>query len=148
LPLFLPVFVLLFLFGIHNKYAILLANKIKKHQSSAWLVNTGWTGGAYGTGSRIKLAYTRAIIHAIQNGDLEKVATTIDPEFGFAVPVSCPGVPAKLLQPRKTWADKNKFEVTKEKLIRLFQQNFKQFESQVSLEISEASPKLGTSMSI
>ena len=131
-----------------NKYASLLADKIKKYRSSAWLVNTGWTGGAYGTGSRIKLAYTRAIIHAIQNGDLENVEAIVDPAFGFTVPINCPGVPSKLLQPRNTWTNKSQFDVTKEKLIRLFQDNFKQFESQVSLNISTASPKLKTSVEI
>jgi phosphoenolpyruvate carboxykinase (ATP) len=125
-----------------NQYANLLADKIKKHNSKAWLVNTGWTGGAYGTGSRIKLAYTRAIIHAIQSGALDEVESSIDPMFGFAVPSSCPGVPAELLQPKNTWADKAAFEATKEKLIDLFQKNFQQFESGVDRKILAAGPKL------
>ena len=80
-----------------NKYAELLAEKIKKHQAKAWLVNTGWTGGAYGVGSRIKLKYTRAIIDAIHNNSFEKVDFVTDPEFGIQVPLSCPGVPSEIL---------------------------------------------------
>ena len=92
-----------------NKYAELLADKIKKHNAKAWLVNTGWTGGAYGVGSRIKLKYTRAIIDAIQNNDFDDVETVIDPEFGFEIPTSCPDVPAELLVPKNTWDDKSKY---------------------------------------
>ena len=84
-----------------NKYAELLAEKIKQHNATAWLVNTGWTGGAYGTGSRIRLKYTRAIIDAIHNDDFDKVDFVKDEAFGFNIPVSCPGVPAEILIPKK-----------------------------------------------
>ncbi len=125
-----------------NKYAELLADKIKKHDAKAWLVNTGWTGGAYGVGSRIKLKYTRAIIDAIQNNDFDNVETVIDPEFGFEIPTSCPNVPAELLVPKNTWDDKSKYQEIKEKLVHLFQNNFKEFEAGVNQDILAAGPKL------
>ena len=125
-----------------NKYAELLANKMKKNQAKAWLVNTGWTGGEYGVGSRIKLKYTRAIIHAIQNGSLETLDKFRDPNFGFQVPASCPGVPAEILQPENTWADKVGFEKTKENLIKLFQDNFENFARKVHPDIVKAGPKI------
>ena len=127
-----------------NKYAELLANKMKTHNAKAWLVNTGWTGGAHGVGSRIKLKYTRAIIDAIHNGDLDNVDTVTDQEFGFEVPVSCPGVPSEILLPKNTWEDKDKYDETKQKLISLFQENFKQFEAKVNPEIVAAGPKAGS----
>lgn len=124
-----------------NRYAELLAEKIKKHGATAWLVNTGWTGGAYGTGSRINLKYTRAIIDAIHNGDFADVEMVTDPNFGFDVPTSCPGVPSEVLIPKETWADKDAFENEKAKLVGLFQDNFKAFEAGVNKEILEAGPK-------
>ena len=124
-----------------NKYAELLAEKIKKHKAQAWLVNTGWTGGAYGVGSRIKLKYTRAIIDAIQNNDFDNVETVVDREFGFEVPLSCPGVPSEILIPKNTWDDKAKFDEVKHKLIGLFQNNFKAFEASVNAKIISAGPK-------
>lgn len=125
-----------------NKYAELLAQKIKEHQATAWLVNTGWTGGTYGVGSRIKLKYTRAIIDAIHNNDFAQVETITDPEFGFAIPTSCPNVPSELLIPKNTWAEKDKYDKVKQKLINLFNDNFKQFEAQVNPEIVQAGPKI------
>ena len=126
-----------------NRYAELLAQKIEKHGAKAWLVNTGWTGGAFGVGSRFKLRYTRAIITAIQNGDLDNVAYTTDSDFGFQIPTSCPGVPDELLIPRNTWEDKGAYDQTKEKLIKLFQDNFEKFAANVNKEIVESGPKLG-----
>ena len=123
-----------------NKYAELLAEKIKKHNAKAWLVNTGWTGGAHGVGSRIKLKCTRAIIDAIHNNDFENVDTVRDAEFGFEIPLSCPGVPAEILVPRNTWEDKADYDKVKEKLINLFQNNFKAFEQSVNPKIVEAGP--------
>jgi len=125
-----------------NKYAELLAEKIKKHDAKAWLVNTGWTGGAHGVGSRIKLKFTRAIIDAIHNNELDNVEIVVDPAFGFEVPLSCPGVPADILLPKNTWEDKAKFDEVKEKLVTLFQNNFKQFEASVNADIIQAGPKL------
>lgn len=124
-----------------NKYAEMLAHKMKHHNAKAWLVNTGWTGGAHGVGSRIKLSYTRAIIDAIHNKDLENVNFVVDPHFGFQVPTSCPGVPDEMLSPENTWADKNAFAQTKDKLVNLFINNFKQFELGVNPNIVEAGPK-------
>ncbi|MDF1696707.1 MAG: phosphoenolpyruvate carboxykinase (ATP) [Saprospiraceae bacterium] len=124
-----------------NKYAELLAEKIKKHNATAWLVNTGWTGGAHGVGSRIKLKYTRAIIDAIHNNDFANVETVVDPNFGFEVPLSCPGVPSEILVPKNTWEDKEGYETVKSKLVKLFQDNFKAFEASVNTEITEAGPK-------
>ncbi len=125
-----------------NKYAELLAQKIKKHNAKAWLVNTGWTGGAYGVGSRIKLKYTRAIIDAIQNNDFDNVETVADQEFGFNIPVSCPGVPSELLVPKNTWEDKVAYDQVKVKLVQLFQDNFRDFEASVNQEIIDAGPKV------
>ena len=125
-----------------NKYAELLAEKIKDNNAQAWLVNTGWTGGAYGVGSRIKLRYTRAIIDAIHNGDFDDAPTLVDEEFGFEIPLTCPGVPSELLIPRNTWADKSKYDETKEKLIQLFRKNFEQFEAGVNDDIINAGPKV------
>jgi phosphoenolpyruvate carboxykinase (ATP) len=124
-----------------NKYAELLAEKIKKHHAKAWLVNTGWTGGAHGVGSRIKLKYTRAIIDAIHNNDFDQVEFVMDPEFGFEIPLICPGVPSELLVPINTWDNKEQYGETKRKLVKLFQNNFKQFESGVNDDILAARPK-------
>ncbi|PHN07549.1 phosphoenolpyruvate carboxykinase (ATP) [Flavilitoribacter nigricans] len=124
-----------------NKYAELLAQKLKEHQATAWLVNTGWTGGGYGTGSRIKLKYTRAIIDAIHQGAFEDAAWIRDEHFGFQVPTSCPGVPAELLWPKTTWDDPEAYDRVKEQLIGLFQENFEQFKSNVNANILAAGPK-------
>lgn len=125
-----------------SKYAELLAAKMAEHGANAWLVNTGWTGGPYGIGSRIKLGYTRAIIDAIHDGALDRVDTVIDPMFGIEVPTSCPNVPTELLLPRNTWADKAAYDAQAVKLAELFSKNFKQFEAGSSDAIIEAGPKL------
>lgn len=124
-----------------NKYAELLAEKIKKHQAKAWLVNTGWTGGTFGVGSRIKLKYTRAIIDAIHNNSFEGVDFVTDAEFGIRIPLQCPGVPSDILLPRFTWQDKKKYDEVKARLVKLFQENFKAFEASVNEEIVNAGPK-------
>jgi len=120
-----------------NKYAELLADKMKNHGAKAWLVNTGWTG----TGSRIKLKYTRAIIDAIHNGSFDGVETVMESHFGLEIPTTCPGVPSEVLIPTNTWEDKEAYATTMEKLINLFQENFKQFESGVNDDILAAGPK-------
>jgi phosphoenolpyruvate carboxykinase (ATP) len=124
------------------KYAELLAEKIKKHNAHVWLVNTGWSGGAYGVGKRMKLAYTRAIIDGIHSGALKNVATTPDPIFGFEVVNECPNVPKEVLIPRNTWSDKEAFDNTAKRLASLFIRNFKKFEDGVSQEVRSAGPKL------
>lgn len=125
-----------------NKYAELLATKMKQHNARVWLVNTGWSGGGHGIGKRIKLAHTRAIIDAIHNGALTNAKTQRDPLFGFDVVASCPNVPAEILWPRDTWADKAAYDAAAKKLARLFVENFKKYETGVSAEVRAASPTL------
>ncbi len=125
-----------------NRYAELLAQKIKEHNAQAWLVNTGWTGGAYGVGSRIKLKYTRAIIDAIHSGALDQVELVEEPRFGLEIPTSCPGVPGEVLIPRNTWSDQAAYERTMNQLVELFQENFRKFENFVNPEIMAAGPEL------
>jgi phosphoenolpyruvate carboxykinase (ATP) len=122
------------------KYAGLLAEKIAKHRSNVWLVNTGWSGGAHGVGKRMKLSLTRAIVDAIHSGKLAAVRTVPDPVFGIGVVTDCAGVPREVLTPREAWADKAGFEVTAKKLAKLFVTNFKQYESGASAEVRAASP--------
>ena len=129
-----------------NKYAEMLAEKMKEHGATAWLVNTGWTGGAHGVGSRMKLKYTRAMIDAIHHGDFDNVDFVKDEEFGFEIPTSCPNVPSEVLIPRNTWEDKEQFDEQKKKLISLFNDNFKKFEAGVNEEIIKAGPKADYSM--
>lgn len=112
------------------KYAELLASKMKKHGAKAWLVNTGWSGGAYGVGSRMKLAYTRAIIDAIHSGELNNVEFVTDPFFNLGIPKECPEVPSNLLNPRDTWADKDAYDATAKKLVGLFEANYEQYSQQ------------------
>jgi phosphoenolpyruvate carboxykinase (ATP) len=123
------------------KYAGLLAEKMQKHKSNVWLVNTGWSGGAHGVGKRMKLSLTRAIIDAIHSGELAKVKTTPDSIFGVGVVAECPGVPREVLTPRETWADKAAFDATARKLCGLFQDNFKKYEENVAREVKDAGPK-------
>lgn len=125
-----------------SKYAELLAEKMEEHGSSAWLVSTGLTGGPYGTGSRLKLKYTRAIIDAIHSGALDDVETVVDPVFGLTIPTSCPGVPDDVLVPKNTWADADAYDSQAKKLAQLFVENFKQFEEGSSEAILSAGPKV------
>jgi phosphoenolpyruvate carboxykinase (ATP) len=122
-----------------NKYAELLAAKMKQHQARVWLVNTGWTGGAYGIGKRISLKNTRAIIEAIHSGALTNAPTERHPVFGFNVVTECPGVPKEILVPRDAWSDQTAYEATTQKLAGLFRDNFKKYEAGVSAEIKAAS---------
>jgi len=123
------------------KYAELLAEKIRQHSSHVWLVNTGWSGGAYGVGARMSLKYTRAIIDAIHDGSLAKAATETDPIFGLEVPTECADVPSEILIPKNTWTDKAAFDATAGKLAGLFVENFKKFEDDASEAIRAAGPK-------
>jgi phosphoenolpyruvate carboxykinase (ATP) len=141
-PTFSPCFGGPFLVWHPTKYAEMLSEKLKKHGAQTWLVNTGWSGGAYGVGSRIKLKYTRAIIDAIHSGALSSVETQIDPVFGLAVPTSCPEVPAEMLQPRNTWSDKAGYDEKAKKVAQLFRDNFKKYEAQASAEVRAGGPKL------
>lgn len=123
-----------------TKYAKLLGEKMERHGAKAYLVNTGWTGGAYGVGNRIDLPVTRAIITAILEGNIEDVATKTDAYFGLEVPTSLEGVPAKVLDPVQTWADATAYEQTAQKLVGLFVDNFKKFENSSS-EFSQFGPQ-------
>ena len=124
-----------------NRYAALLAKKMHENHTNAWLVNTGWTGGSYGTGSRIKLKYTRGIIDAIHSHGLDQVDYIEEPNFGFQVPLSCPDVPSELLVPKNTWENVVAFDATMQKLVHLFKENFKKYESGVDPEIVAAGPR-------
>lgn len=122
------------------KYAELLADRLKRHFSHVWLVNTGWTGGPYGTGSRMKLQISRAIIDAIHSGQLAAVPCRPDPIFGFDVVTACPGVPTDVLNPRSTWPDSQAYDVAARKLAGLFRENFKIYEKGTSREVRESGP--------
>jgi len=124
-----------------GKYAAMLGKKMQENNVNVWMINTGWTGGAYGTGSRMKLKYTRAMITAALEGTLNNVEYMNDPIFGMAVPTSCPDVPAELLQPRNTWADKNAYDEKAKYLAGLFVKNFEKYKDGVSEEILAAAPK-------
>jgi phosphoenolpyruvate carboxykinase (ATP) len=125
-----------------SKYAELLAERIRQHGSTVWLVNTGWSGGGYGTGKRMSLKHTRAIVDAILDGSLKDTNTTRDPLFGFEVPTACPGVPSKILQPRAVWADSAAYDKSARKLAGMFQKNFRKFEEGSSRETIDAGPAL------
>lgn len=121
-------------------YADLLGEKIHRHNAKVWLVNTGWTGGAYGVGKRMKLPYTRAMISAALNHQLDNIAMRKEPFFGLAIPVECPGVPSEILNPISTWADQGAYERQAMALVERFKANFKQFEGIVAKEITAAGP--------
>jgi len=129
-----------------GKYAELLAEKMKKHNVNIWLVNTGWSGGAFGTGSRMKLGYTRAIIDAIHSGELAKAPTEADPVFGVHTVTKVTGVPDEMLVPKSTWADKIAFEETANKLAGLFVENFRQYADGVDRAVVEAGPNVGAAV--
>jgi phosphoenolpyruvate carboxykinase (ATP) len=122
-------------------YAEMLGEKLREHGSRVWLVNTGWTGGPYGEGSRMKLAYTRAMVRAALAGDLDEVETATAPFFGLQIPTSVPGVPAELLNPRDTWADKDAYDAQAGKLAGLFAENFERFADRVPEAVRNAGPK-------
>ena len=125
-----------------GKYADMLGQKMEEHNVNVWLINTGWTGGPYGQGKRMKLSFTRAMIAAALDGRLDDIETEIDPVFGVAVPKEVPGVPAEILKPRNTWADKNAYDAKAKYLARLFVQNFEKYASGVSNAVLDAAPKV------
>ncbi len=122
-------------------YARMLGERIAKHGARVWLVNTGWTGGAYGTGKRMKLGYTRAMVTAALSGELDAGAFAADPIFGVAVPRAVPGVPAEVLTPRNTWPDKAAYDAQARKLAEMFAKNFQTFAAQVPAAVAAAGPK-------
>lgn len=121
-------------------YADLLGKRMAEHKAKCWLVNTGWSGGPYGVGKRMKIAYTRAMIRAILDGTLADVETKADPIFGVGIPVSCPDVPDEILVPRNTWEDKSAYDRKARDLARRFTENFKKYEGGCSESIRSAGP--------
>lgn len=121
-------------------YAKLLGEKIKKHNVDVWLINTGWSGGPYGVGCRIKIPHTRAMVKAALDGTLKKVETKKDPVFGVSIPASCPEVPEEILDPRNTWKDKDAYDRKAKELASMFEKNFKENASGelVKIGISQA----------
>ncbi|NVK65704.1 MAG: phosphoenolpyruvate carboxykinase (ATP), partial [Flavobacteriales bacterium] len=124
------------------KYAELLGNKLEGSDVNVWLINTGWSGGSFGVGSRMKLSYTRAMITAAMEGKLDNVEYQTLPVFELAMPTSCEGVPSEVLNPRDTWTDKAAYDDTANKLASQFVKNFQQFEAESSDEIKSAAPKV------
>ncbi len=127
-------------FMVHHPsvYANLLRDKIKEHGSHVWLVNTGWSGGPYGVGSRMKIKHTRAMLRAALNGSLNNVTFVKDPFFGLEIPTACPDVPTEVLNPRDTWSDKAAYDKQATHLVQLFQENFKQFADSVEEAVRKA----------
>ncbi|MFY9464019.1 MAG: phosphoenolpyruvate carboxykinase (ATP) [Sediminibacterium sp.] len=123
-----------------GKYAEMLGDKMKQFNVNVWMINTGWSGGSYGTGSRMKLGYTRSMITAALNGALNEVAYEQHPVFGMMMPASCPGVPAEILNPRNTWKDTAAYDATFLKLAKEFIKNFEKYAAGVTLEILDAAP--------
>jgi phosphoenolpyruvate carboxykinase (ATP) len=125
-----------------GRYAQMLGEKIERHRARVWLVNTGWTGGAYGTGTRMKIKYTRAMIRAALAGQLDAVSYGADPIFNLQVPQSCPEVPAEVLKPRNTWADPAEYEQQARKLARMFEENFAACAFDVPPAVRAAGPRV------
>lgn len=125
-----------------GKYAEMLGKKMKEHNVNVWMINTGWSGGPYGVGSRMKLSYTRAMITAALEGKLDNVEYEAHPVFGMQMPVSCENVPSEVLNPRNTWADKANYDVKAKELGKQFIKNFEKYASGVSEEILNAAPKI------
>ena len=125
-----------------SRYAKMLGAKIAEQHARVWLVNTGWTGGAYGVGRRMQISHTRAMIRAVLSGALDNVAYENDPIFNVNVPLSCPHVPAEVLKPRNTWTDGAAYDAQAKKLAHMFAENFKPFEAAVSAEVRQAGPRV------
>ena len=127
---------------LHAKeYAKMLGNKITEHDANVYLINTGWSGGPYGVGKRMNLKYTRAMVKAALNSDLEKVQFKHDDTFNFDIPTSCPGAPPDILDPANTWSDKQSYVMSAKRLAALFVKNFQKF-GEVPKEILDAGPKI------
>ena len=126
-----------------TKYADLLGKKLAEHpEVNVWLINTGWSGGAYGTGSRMSLKHTRAMITAAMNGELNNVAYEAHDTFGVLIPQTCPNVPSEILNPRATWTDKASYDEKSKHLAELFVKNFEKYAAQAREAILSAAPKI------
>ncbi len=123
-----------------GRYAEMLADRIRKHGVKTWLVNTGWTGGSFGTGERIKLPHTRALIDTIHLGHLDGVDYQVDPVFGLSFPTTCPNVPSEILNPKSVWSDPAAYGEEASRLARRFRKNFATYESEVDAAVAEAGP--------
>ncbi len=122
-------------------YARMLGARLSQHRAQVWLLNTGWTGGPYGTGSRIKLRYTRRMVHAALGGELAGASYRADPVFGVEIPTAVEGVPEELLEPRRTWGDPAAYDAQASRLADMFVKNFAEYEAQVASEVLEAGPR-------
>ena len=127
-----------------DKYAEMLAEKIRRHDAEAWLVNTGITGGPYGVGHRVPLQHTRSMVDAIHDGSLLDAPKETEPVFGLDVPTECPNVPDEILMPRETWDDPQAYDEKAEHLVGLFNEHFEQYKDMAAPEIVEAGPRLQT----
>jgi phosphoenolpyruvate carboxykinase (ATP) len=139
-PTFSACFGAAFLVWHPTKYAQMLGALLEQHNSNVWLINTGWSGGPYGVGKRMKLAHTRAMVHSALAGELNGIKTETDPIFGLAVPTAIPAVPSKVLNPRATWPDSAAYDVQAKKLAKMFRENFEKFGS-VDTATKNAGPK-------
>jgi len=124
-----------------GEYAAMLIERLERWGAQAWLVNTGWTGGPYGTGERMNIAHTRSMVRAALDGRLDGVPTNTDPIFGVEVPASCPGVPAAFLQPRSTWPDPEAYDRQARQLAEMFAENIEQFADGASEAVRSAGPR-------
>lgn len=124
-----------------GKYAEMLGKKMQEHKVNVWMINTGWTGGPYGIGNRMKLKYTRAMITAALEGKLNTLEFETHPVFGMAIPKECPNVPADILNPRSTWTDENSYDEKARYLAGLFIKNFEKYKDGVTQEVRAAAPK-------
>ena len=115
---------------------------MNQHNANAWLINTGWSGGPYGVGNRMKIRYTRAMLNAALDGDLDDVEYVVDNRFGFEVPIECPGVPSEVLQPIQTWDDSDKYNQTADNLAKMFIENFARYQGGVSDAVNLATPRV------
>lgn len=125
-----------------GQYAEMLGKKIHETRVNVWMINTGWSGGAYGVGSRMKLSYTRAMITAALEGKLDDVSYEVHPVFGMMMPITCSGVPAEVLNPRNTWTDKDAYDAQAKNLAQQFIKNFEKYASGANEEILAAAPKI------
>jgi phosphoenolpyruvate carboxykinase (ATP) len=125
-----------------NVYARMLGEKIARHQAKVWLVNTGWTGGPYGVGSRMRIAHTRAMITAALSGQLDAVSHRLHPIFNVEIPATCPGVPDEVLDPRSTWQNPQAYDEQATTLAAMFAENFKRFENDVDAVVKAAGPRV------
>ena len=122
-------------------YARILGEKLRRHGSQVWLINTGWTGGGFGTGKRMDLPHTRAMIRAALDGSLDGTPTRTDPVFGLAVPLDVQGVPREVLTPRTTWTDPGAYDRAAARLAAMFRENFSSFADASPEEVRAAGPE-------